>query len=942
MQNFISNCISKILNSTTDISSTVFVLPSKRGSIFIRKEIAAQLNKTILLPKIISIEDFIEDVSGLKTSNNLETLFTFYNIYNKIIPKELKETFDSFSKWSQLLIHDYNEIDRYLLNAEDFFNNLSNIKQIEKWDLKNEPTEIIQNYLDFWKNSYQYYLALKTELKTKKIAYQGLVYREAAENIESYAKYNKQHHYFLGFNALNAAEEIIFQKLLEQNLATVMWDTDSVFFNSKTHTAGLFLRKYKNEWNYYQDKIFSIISNEFKNDKQIDIFALPKNISQAKKVGELLQSLSNDELRETAVILGDENLLLPVLNSLPKNVTDVNITMGLSLKNVPLASFFENIFQLYVKQSGNHFYYKRILHLLHNNYTKILIGSETINEIIKEIQQNNRISLSIKDIKDIAPENKSLQLIFSLKHLSTDKCLDIMETLILKLKGKLKEEEKDENDELKQNVNRYDLEYLYRFNVVFNSIKRLQEKHQVLTNITTLHEIYKETINNETLDFSGEPVKGLQIMGMLETRILDFKRIILTSINEGILPSGKSYNSFIPFDLKIAFKLPTYFDKDAIYAYHFFRLMQRAKHVSILHNTEPDGLNAGEKSRFILQLEAIAEENHKITHSTNSPAIETTHKKLKEISTDETVLLRLKEIANSKEHQNGSSVITYKGGFSPSALTQYIRNPIDFYTQKILRIYEDDEVEETVAANTLGTIVHNTLEEFYKPLENEVLSIELIKKMQQNIEGEIKNQFKKEFKKGDVTKGKNLLIYNVAIRYVSNFLKEEIELVQNSKEVIIRYIEADLRTQLDINKIPFPIYITGKVDRIDEVDGTIRIIDYKTGKVETSQIQIHDWSLITSDYKKYSKPFQILAYAYMAKENNLLGNKPVEAGIISFKNLKKGFMKFGKKEKEGQVTKNNVLENQITNDVLSNYIDEVKQLISEICDIKKPFIEKEV
>ena len=929
MQNFISNCISKILNSTTDISSTVFVLPSKRGSIFIRKELASQINKPILLPRIISIEEFIEDVSQLKTSSNLETLFTFYNSYNKLVPKGQKEPFESFSKWSQLLIHDFNEIDRYLLDAEDFFNNLSNIKQIEKWDLSNEPTEIIQNYLDFWKNSYHFYLALKTELKSKNIAYQGLVYREAAENIKTYSQNNKQHHYFLGFNALNAAEEIIFQELLQQNQATVFWDTDEVFYNSKTHTAGLFLRKYKNEWDYYQNEQFSIISNDFKEDKQIDIFALPKNISQAKKVGELLQNLTADEIKETAVILGDENLLLPVLNSLPKNVKDVNITMGLSLKSVPLASFFENIFQLYIKQSGGRFYYKRILHLLHNNYTKILIGQEDVNTIIKDIQQNNRISLSIHEITSLVPENKILPLIFSLKDLSTDKCLNVLEQIILKLKGKLSKEK-----------NQYDLEYLFRFNEVFNSIKRLQEQYHVLTSVNTLHEIYKETINNETLDFSGEPVKGLQIMGMLETRVLDFKRIILTSVNEGILPSGKSYNSFIPFDLKIAFKLPTYFDKDAIYAYHFFRLMQRANHISILHNTEPDGLNAGEKSRFILQLEAIVRDNHVTTHSTSSPAIQTTHTKLKEISTDESVLQRLKEIANSVEDNDTKG--KYKGGFSPSALTQYIRNPLDFYTKKILRIYEDDEVEETVAANTLGTIVHNTLEEFYKPLENEVLSVDLIKKMQQNIEVEIKNQFQKEFKKGNITKGKNLIIYNVAIRYVSNFLKEEIKLVQNSKEVIIRYIEADLRTLLTIDNIPFPVYIAGKVDRIDEVDGIVRIIDYKTGKVESNQIQIHDWSLITSDYKKYSKPFQILAYAYMAKENKLLGNKPVEAGIISFKNLKKGFMKFGKKEKDAMASKNNPLENLITDEIFSNYIEEVKHLITEICDIKKPFIEKEV
>ncbi len=920
-QNFISKCVSEIINSNANISTAIFVLPSKRASVFLRKELAMQINKTIFLPKIISIEEFIEEISDLKTASNLETLFVFYKVYGTIIPAALKEPFESFSKWAQVLLHDFNEIDRYKINAKDFFNNLSNIKQLEKWNVGEEPTELIKNYLNFWKNSYRYYAGLKETMLQDGVAYQGLVYREASNQIEHYIEHNTTLHYFLGFNALNTSEELIFQELLQQGLATVFWDSDAVFFKNKTHIASHFLRKYKAEWKHYEKHPFSFVTNDFQNEKEISVFALPKNISQAKKVGELLRNLSANELKETAVVLGDETLLLPVLNSLPKNVTDVNITMGLSLKDVPLTAFFESIFQLYVKQSGTRFYYKRLLNFLNNNYTKIAIGNQDVKSIIAEIHKYNHISLSADAIEEMVPNNGLLQKILSLKKASVLECLSVFNEIILQLKANLSESK-----------DRYllDLEYLYRFNKVFNKVKVLQEKHQILNDVSGLYQIYKEVITTETLDFKGEPVKGLQIMGMLETRVLDFKRVILTSVNEGVLPSGKSHNSFIPFDLKIAFQLPTYFDKDAVYGYHFFKLLQRAKYINLLYNTVPDVLNAGEKSRFLLQLEAVLSKNHVVNYETNSPAIHPTITGLKVIAKDESVLTRLKEIASLKEYVNDNGETIIKGGFSPSALTQYVRNPIDFYTQKILRIYEEDEVEETVAANTLGTIVHNTFEEFYKPLEGQFLTENLVKQMQLRIQEEVKKQFILEFKKGDITKGKNLIIYNVAIRYVSNFLKEELKLLKNSKEVIIHKIEAPLRIQLPFKSTPFPVYLSGLVDRIDEVDGVVRVIDYKTGKVLQSEVTVKDWGVLLEDYKKGSKPFQILAYAYMMHKDPLF-KKPVEAGIISFKNLQSGFLKF----KDGK-------ESVITPEIFNKYLAQLELLINEILDVKTPFTEKEI
>ena len=913
MQSFIAKCLDKLAIKDTLISQVIFVLPSKRAGVFLKKELTQYYNTTIFLPEIVSIEELIERISGLKTLSNTETLFEFYRTYSSIIPEDQKESFESFSKWAQILLHDFNEIDRYKIDVEQLFSNLSNIKQIETWSPNEEPTDLIKNYLSFWKNSYTYYQKLYEALLNNNTGYQGLIYKEASGHIEQYIQNTTKQHYFLGFNALNTCEEIIFQELLQQNIATVLWDTDALFFKSSTNSTAHFLRKYKMDWNYYLDNDFSIISNEFNAPKNIDVYALPKNIGQVKKVGDLLSKLSDEELKETAVVLGDESLLLPLLNSLPKNVTTINITMGMPLKEIPLTSFFESVFQLYSHQSGNRFYYKKLLIFLNNNYTKLLFGTEKVDQLISYIQTYNIISLTSSEIKEYLFQDEFASKLFCLND-DVLHTIAVFQKVILLLKDKVK----------LQPSHQLDLEYLYRFNEVFNVLNQLQGKYNVINTLDGFYQSYKETLSTETLNFKGEPIQGLQIMGMLESRVLDFKRVILTSVNEGVLPSGKSHNSFIPFDLKLDYKLPTYYDKDAVYTYHFFRLLQRASNIALIYNTEPDGLNAGEKSRFLLQLETILNTSHTVNYHISTPNIPRTSEDKQVIQKDDSIIERLKVIADK--------------GFSPSALTQYVRNPIDFYKQKILQIYEENEVEETVAANTLGTIVHNTLEEFYKPLEGQKLTKELIVLMQQKINKEVANQFKKEFKKGDISKGQNLIIYNIAKRYVSNFLKQEIKLVSRSNSVIIKHIESDLRTQLNIPSLNYPVYITGKVDRIDEVDGVIRIIDYKTGKVEQGKVELVHWEDITTDYTKFSKPFQILTYAYMIMQQQKF-NKPVEAGIISFKNLNAGFLKFSKKDKEGRGAKK---ESIITEDILSNFMNELKCLIEDICNLNIPFTEKEV
>ncbi|MBU2937945.1 PD-(D/E)XK nuclease family protein [Lacinutrix sp. C3R15] len=915
MTTFILDVLKDLQNKNKDLSSILFILPSKRAGIFLKNQIAQIVNQTILSPKIISIEEFVEDLSQLKKTSNTELLFIFYKTYLEITKKEDQESFDAFSKWAQIVLQDFNEIDRYLIPQEKIFNYLSAIQDLKHWSLEEPKSDFIKKYLSFWNKLNLYYTKFTKDLLQNKTGYQGLIYREAVENIESYIQSNSnKEHVFLGFNALNAAEEVIIQELLENELAAIYWDIDSKFFDNSFHDAGLFTRQHHKNWKYFANHPFQWKTNNYTQEKNIEVFGVPKNIGQAKYIGTLLQSLQqkNASLQKTAVVLADENLLTPTLNALPPSVDALNITMGFPLQSIPLASLFEQIFQIH-KKENNTFYYKDVIAIISHQFIRPLLNTNNVDiasKITNKILTNNLVYITLEQLKELAiASTKIIDLLFAVQQNNVENILKNCSKLILTIK-----EDLDEN----KSLNKLSLEYLYRFNELFNELNNYNTKYRFITDINTLYSIYKELLSAATLDFQGEPLQGLQIMGMLESRVLDFETVIIASVNEGVLPSGKTNNSFIPFDVKIENQLPTYKEKDAVYTYHFYRLLQRAKNVYILYNTEADVLTGGEKSRFITQLEL--EGIHNIKHQIITPKVEACFSECIEIEKTPAILNRLKQIAEK--------------GFSPSSITNYIRNPIDFYYQKVLGIAEQEDVEESVAFNTLGTVVHNTLEDLYTQFKNSFLTVEALEKQKPKINERITHHFKNEYKEGDISKGKNLIIFEIAKRYVSNFINLEIEDLKKGNEIKILSLEAENRASVSIPELDFNINLTGKVDRVDLYNGITRIIDYKTGKVSNTDVEISEWEAITTDYKKYSKSFQVLLYAYMMNQQNKV-NLPLEAGIVSFKNLNAGFLKFA--VKEGR--KKNQL---ITQETLDNFEIELKKIILEICNQEINFIEKEV
>ena len=903
MITFLEETLAKIKEETSALSELVIILPSKRACGFLLNHLKSSADKTFFSPKISSIEEFIQEISNLKIIDPTELLFESYKVYLKVISNQEKDSFEVYSSWATPLLNDFNEIDRHLISTNSFFNYLSTIKNINHWGVQNEQTQLVKNYLKFWNSLPSFYDLLRTELIHKNQGYQGLIYREAAENIEYYkSNSSNKTHIFIGFNALNTSEQTIIQELLEVDQTRIYWDIDQFFYNDKIHNSSYFIRKYISTWSFFKSNPIAYISDNYSSHKNIDIIEAQKNISQVKYIGDLLSKLNISELNQTAVVLADENLLIPLLHSIPKNVEKVNITMGISLKQFPITDFFILLITLH-NSATEQYHFKDVVTILNHPITSKIYPDSS--SIIERITANNLTYLSIDKLLALSSdkERPPLRLLFSSWNNNSARGLSVCLEII----------------DFFKNTNSLSIERaaLYQVFNVFKKIEALNNKFEHFTSVKIFQQLFSEIINTTTIDYQGDAYNGLQIMGVLETRVLDFKNIIVASLNEGVLPSGKSNNSYITNDLKKEYHLPTYIEKDAIYTYHFFRLLHRAKNITLLYNNFSDGLSTGEKSRFISQIEFEENPRHKIRKSIISPAILNHKEELRSVEKTDDIIQKIKQIA--------------KEGFSPSSLTSYIRNPIDFYLQRVLKINQNKTVEETVAANTLGTIVHDTLEVFYKPLEGKNLKLDVLEAMKIKIASEIEKQFKKTYRDGIYDKGKNLIIFEVAKQFILNFINYEINDIKKGNEIRILKIESKLAFDFPPNELDSVIRVKGKVDRMDEYNGTLRIIDYKTGVVEPRDLEISDWDTLTSDYK-YSKALQVLAYALMANQTSNYEN--IEAGIISFKRLKKGFIKFTYKGAHKQTN--------ISQDVLDKYTLELRKLILEISNKVIPFNEKEV
>ncbi|SNR17582.1 PD-(D/E)XK nuclease family protein [Tenacibaculum jejuense] len=910
MQTFIQETIQDILKTTQSFQDVTFVLPSNRAGVFVKQALKdAQVQG--FFPEILNIEEFTEEVSGIRKVDSIQLLFYFYQIYKKV--EEKPDTFDVFASWAFTVLQDFNEIDQHLINTKEVFLYIRDVERLKKWSVKGtfQETELIKDHFAFTEKLNEYYDFFYEYLIENKIGYQGCLYREATKKLENFLQNSgDRKFFFIGFNALNKAEEFMIKQMLLEENTEVYWDIDETFLYSN-HQAGAFIRKYKARWKYYQTNEIKTIGNWFSQPKNIELIGASKNVTQMKYAGELLSQFSSHE--NTALVLAEESQLPITLNSLPQNVNSVNITMGYPLKDMPSTSLFLSLFQLFItqerlqKKDAQQFYYKEVVKLLKEPFVYKILTTE--NEVVSEqiigaIFTENRTFVSKTYIESFLKnvDETKRDLISDL--FSEFKTVDAFLQRIVRF-----------IDHLKDKVQGLEKEFLFRYYTAFNQLQNLQLEFGYFSDLKVLYQFFKQLISSESLSFQGEPLQGLQLMGMLETRLLDFKNVIITSVNEGVFPASSKQTSFIPFDAKVHYGLPSYKEKDAIFSYHFFRLIQRAENIYLIYNTESDSYGGGEKSRFLTQLELLKDN---VKHTFISPKVTQQSTELLEVHKNEAILERLKELATK--------------GISPSALTNYLYNPVAFYQQKVLKIREFDDIEEEVAFNTLGTVVHETLRVLYEPFVGKFIVKNDVSVMKKKVSELVEHFFAEYFKNGDISTGKNRLIFEVAVRFVQNFLDQEITLLSDTNNVLkIVEVEKDYEAFFNVDGINYPIKIHGQVDRVDQLNGVTRIIDYKTGVVNASDLKISDITAVI-DFK-YSKAIQVLLYAFMYTQNNPTAELQIEAGIISFKRLKSGFMKLNFSEKyRGQ-------DNIVSLDRIDSFIDQVKKLIQEIYNPEISFLE---
>jgi len=904
MESFLEQTATYIYSKYKDNLDRVCVVsPNRRAALYLRKYLARLIDKPVWLPEMLTVEDFVVKYSGYTLADTLSLLFELHAVHKKIEGVNA-QSFEKFMQWGQMLLSDFNEVDLYLADPKQIYTYLSDDKALELWNPSGEPlTEFEKSYLSFFTSMQYYYSGLHDYLKNKNLAWQGMAYRKLAEETDWMDTLSYEKIYFIGFNALTKAEEIITTKLERIGKAEMLWDADSYYVNNPIHEAGHFLRQYmkckKNSelhWkgNYLTD-----------NARQITIRGVPNKVSQAKEAGRLISRLikENKDLTGTALVLADESMLLPVLNAIPESSGDFNVTMGFSLTYTPVFSLIDAIFGIHISSlqlaAGRKepwFYTKELLRLLMHPYiARIGGGYEATNNLALKLRKSKIPFQSLKMITSLISDSKDtteskiiglLSLILDKSWQSTSGALENLTHLTERLRLAFsypKGKSKSTQDTAGQGDLPIEQEYFFAFARLIYRLKVMHEQYEAMNNTETLRQIILQLMRLEKIPFYGEPLKGIQIMGMLETRTLDFERVILLGANDDLLPGSRKHDSFIPYNIKTEFGIPIHTDKDAVMAYHFYRLLQRSKDVWMYYNTEPNSLGGGDKSRFILQLQ---EELHKVNPKANidmgilslPPAGKPDKEGITITKTVEVLSLLNKKAAS---------------GFSPTSFSKYVNCTLQFYFSEILKLSEKEEIEETIDAAVMGSVIHDVLQKLYEGYVNQLISPEHIRMMIQLVPEKTRIAFNenKNFK-GSFLEGKNMLIVEVAQLYITNYLKKELSVIQKEKlPLIIRKLELELNFLLTLDDANTEsgkrvIKIKGFIDRIDQSGETLRLIDYKTGNVnEKKELKLKDPEELISDPEK-SKALQLLIYKFLIEKNSEIiqgSYSKIEPGIISLR-----------------------------------------------------------
>lgn len=824
------------------------VFPNQRPGLYLKNIYIPQLIDTpIFAPDILTLEDLMSQISGLNKQDLLNQLLLLFNTYQK--SKNASGDFTQFIDWATTFIADCNDIDNSLINASAFFRFLYTDKEsARQWSPDEDTTTMQDTFLNFWRDADLIYQEFQVQLTTIGGGYTGFIYNKAIEKIDA-ENYEPTFDYilFAGFNALNKAEEKLIDFYISSGRGEIMWDTDA-FYASDARTefkAGNYYRKYIQKW---PDSISPMSQGIGVAPLDIQLIQAPTNVSQCDIAADLLKQLieknKDVDLSDIAIILADETLLEPLILHLPSQIghreLQYNITMGKSLASFSLFHLFDKILHLFTDSNKSGFSSTLIMDLAASLHWKQLDETDYISLLRREITRRNISRLTRNKINSIGLSGV-WQSLFSVSSTSAS-VVDFMLNLVQRLRAKAM----DSGD-------RQSIEVLFEFHKLFTNLQNTIPAYSQIIDLRSLSRIYRMLATQAKLPFEGEPITGVQIMGLLESRLLDFEHVILLSANEGKLPESKFSATHIPHSFRKYYGMPTYEERDAIFAYSFYRLLHQSSSLHLVYDSSISKLGANEKSRYILQLEAtINSETYpkiSLTNHTYSFKSETQYPSY------------TYEIEKTPQVIDDILWFLINKSLSASSIATLVRSPLDFYLQKVIGISEEDILETDMEHSTFGQIVHGTLYDLYRPLINKVISNQDLEQIQKEIPVQIIKNFKQFFGDGNTSGGYNYLLVEAAKIMVNEVInKDKVRI--NGHQMKILETEGEHIAALNYNHdgTIIDIKIKGTIDRVQAYDDQIEIIDYKTGgRSNLNSKKIND---VASDPNQ-EKLQQLLTYVYL-------------------------------------------------------------------------------
>ena len=857
-----------------DLSRTVLVFPNKRANLFFNGYLAGESDQPIWAPAAMSISDLFQKLSVQKTGDPIRLVCELYKVFKE--ETQSQETLDDFYFWGELLISDFDDVDKNMVDADKLFSNLQGLKNLmDNYDFLDKEqeeairqffqnfsierrTELKEKFISLWDKLGSIYHRYQENLTELGIAYEGMLYRNVIEQLDTERlKYDK--YIFVGFNVLNKVEHQFFKLLQDADKAMFYWDYD-IFYTQqiKKHEAGKFLKRNLQDFpNELPDSYF----DSFKTPKNIRYISASTENAQARFLPEWIRTtFSNSECeeKENAVVLCNEALLLPILHSIPQEVKNVNITMGFPLAQTPVYSFINAAMELqtngYRSDTGR-FTYEAVSAILKHPYTQQL--STHADSLEDELTKTNRFYPLPSELK----QDDFLSNLFTPRSGIKDLC-DYLVGLIKDI-SILYRKEGEYNDIFNQLYR----ESLFQSHLKINRLYSLIESGELNVRTDTLKRLISKVLTASNIPFHGEPAIGMQVMGVLETRNLDFRNLVMLSLNEGQLPKSGGESSFIPYNLRKAFGMTTIEHKNAVYAYYFYRLIQRAENITLLYNTSSDGLNRGEESRFMLQL--LVEGPHEITReyleAGQSPQSN------QEIQIEKTPEV-LRRIYRAYDSSNPKSVI-----LSPSALNAYLDCRLRFYYRYVAGLKTPDEVSAEIDSALFGTIFHLSAQLVYTELTAngnmiQKEDLERLLRDEVKLQSYLDQAFKKElFKVAPEEKpeynGVQLINSKVILSYLKQLLRNDLQYTPFEMVAMEKKVSEEMTIQT--GQGPFTLRLGGTIDRMDAKEGTLRIVDYKTGGSPKTPANIEQ--LFTPSETRPNYIFQTFLYAaIMSRKQSLM------------------------------------------------------------------------